>query len=448
MKSNSRKDFCAWFAKVELFVAFLSRGKGGVCSPTMLQSAVAVVAPGRTNSIIVGVAGLEAVLKVREARSVSACLTMPLATGGSRNVPPRTRGREARSKATASRSDCNRRQPLCAAPHPGPEAVVCRPHPAFTLVELLVVIAIIGMLVGLLLPAVQQAREAARQMQCSNHLRQMALASLNHEATHGYYPSGGWDDNWVGDPDCGFGSLQPGGWAFSLLPYLEQNALFQLGADQKFAEATTTQKEGVKQRLAVTVPLFNCPSRRAAILYPCRGVSGNGDSSVRLSPKTDYAGNCCNNNDERQGYSLTSDILPAIKNQTWTSGLVSKGVVSGLSAISNASIYDGTSNTYLIGEKYLQPENYYTDRNDSTNGADNEPLYTGADCDTLRYTSTIPIQDRSQYHNSISFGSSHAGVFGMAFCDGSVQRVSYSINSVTHYYLGNRDDGQAVLLQQ
>src|SRR5579863_4475370 len=99
----------------------------------------------------------------------------------------------------------------------------------FTLVELLVVITIIGILIALLLPAVQAARESARRIQCENNLKQLSLGMLDFESENKRFPSGGWGYCWVGDPDRGLSPPnQPGGWQFQILPYIEQKNLFSL----------------------------------------------------------------------------------------------------------------------------------------------------------------------------------------------------------------------------
>ena len=130
----------------------------------------------------------------------------------------------------------------------------------FTLVELLVVITIIGVLIALLLPAVQAAREAARQAQCSNNLKQMALACLSHEQANGFLPSSGWGWTWAGDPDRGFGKKQPGGWHFSILPYMGLDNVHDVGLGKNYAGDVIAAE--------TPVSTFGCPTRRPATPIP------------------------------------------------------------------------------------------------------------------------------------------------------------------------------------
>ena len=159
----------------------------------------------------------------------------------------------------------------------------------FTLVELLVVIAIIGILVALLLPAIQAAREAARRTQCINNLKQLGTACQLHVDTHGFFPSGGWGDWWVGCPDMGAGKNQPGTWTYSLLSFIEESSRRGIGQGFKCTDANS--KAALGQMIASSVAVFYCPTRRAAQPYPMGSRPYPNLTPPPYAGKTDYAGN-------------------------------------------------------------------------------------------------------------------------------------------------------------
>ena len=352
----------------------------------------------------------------------------------------------------------------------------------FTLVELLVVIAIIGVLVALLLPAVQAAREAARRMQCKNHLKQVGLAALSHESANKFFPSGGWSREWSGDPNRGFGKDQPGSWLFSILPYLEQDSLHNLGEGEDYTTASFKQSSA----LLHTTPIagYYCPSRRPAIAYPheishacynCdifRGGGRGGGTAVTNVIKTDYA--ACG------GAGITNDApafavfvptsyaaadIPTAnwidtESQTLASGrggsranpYYCSGVIYQRSEIGFQRITDGASNTYLVGEKYTNPDAYDYSVQDF---GENQTAYNGFEWDNVRLTyfdpndesfseDFEPRQDRPGFSNYSAFGSAHSGGFNMVLCDGSVRTISYDIDREIHRRLGNREDGEPV----
>ncbi|HOM16726.1 MAG TPA: DUF1559 domain-containing protein [Thermoguttaceae bacterium] len=323
----------------------------------------------------------------------------------------------------------------------------------FTLVELLVVITIIGILIALLLPAVQSAREAARRTQCVNNLKQIALAALNHESTFRQFPTGGWGSAWVGDPDRGPSVDQPGGFFYNILPFVEQEAVYRLGSG--YTDFGTDQKNYAQQAAQTPIAAFSCPSRRrpqAVVVSGSKSLCNLTVSSGMRWFHSDYAANAGDYYyewDANQPSSCSWPTTGSIFNTTLTAQAT--GISFQQSRIGIDDIADGTSNTYMVGEKYLDSNRYTT----GDDPGDDDPYTSGAALDTHRWTFYDPndatnsayyqpSQDRNNIQLPRAFGSAHASGFHVAFCDGSARAISYSIDRLVHRYLGNRRDRQPI----
>lgn len=372
-----------------------------------------------------------------------------------------------------------------------PSAYQTNPR-GFTLVELLVVIAIIGVLVALLLPAVQAAREAARRIQCQNNLKQLGLGSLNHESTYGFYPTGGWDYDWGPDPDRGFGKDQPAGWMYGLLPFIEQANLRELGAG--LVNGSAAHQEAITQLLQTPVSAYICPSRGAPGLplsrwnSPVKAVGSWVQPFVQENGvvRGDYAASSGDTlNIYTDGapwfgsvpapsgddYSATDSTIEEVFGNLPTnncSGPPSRrdksrqacqsGIITVRSETSIRSIEDGTSNTYLIGEKFMNPNEYEggPEIGQSLSLATNQAAYCGYEWDNQRRAwnaelETVsdqefyqPRADTVSYEEPHIFGSAHPGAFHMVFADGSVRAIQYDVDPFVHSYSANRTDGQVI----
>jgi hypothetical protein len=321
------------------------------------------------------------------------------------------------------------------------------------------VITIIGILISLLLPAVQAARESARRAHCTNNLKQIALGFLEHEQNVGHFPTGGWGWGWTGDADRDFGVRQCGGWIYNILPYIEQEALHDLGKREDPAAKSAAHRI----RVMTPLELFHCPTRRRPVGYKylsyrdggTGGPPANYDKPVAVA-RTDYASNggdvdthpgrmgiwpshCGNGDCGPRTSAIPGDAALAQKAQQMVDR-GANGIVHILSTVRAAHVEDGLANTYIAAERYLNPDHYYTGRD----SGDNENMYVGDNGDITRWTYLAPLQDRSGFGTPIRFGSVHTPGFNAAFCDGTVRLISYSIDANVHRWLGRRNDGKAL----
>ncbi len=340
-----------------------------------------------------------------------------------------------------------------------------RKRSAFTLVELLVVIAIIGILVALLLPAIQAARESARRTQCINNLKQLGIASQLHIDTHGFFPSAGWGDWWVGCPDQGAGERQPGNWAYQLLAFIEETSRAQVG--QGFKCDDPNSRAAIGKMVATPVPVFYCPTRRAAKSYRWTNQNHTNFDPPPEAGKSDYAANM---GGDYANFGMGTDVGPpnlgAAANYNWQfsgDGFLAfwkrrypsfdgmTGVIFQRSEIKFSQITDGTSYTYLLGEKNLDPTHY----EDCETGNDDQSMYNGYDKDNLRGADIWipgrenmdppirpPVPDTAGVLFDWSFGGPHPGGWVALFCDSSVQFLSYNMKPELHQNFGNRKDGR------
>jgi prepilin-type N-terminal cleavage/methylation domain-containing protein len=341
----------------------------------------------------------------------------------------------------------------------------------FTIVELLVTIAIIATLVGLLLPAVQGAREAARRTQCSSNLRQLALAVLSYETQMGHFPAAtnttekasclDCYDPW-GEARLAAGSFTPGSrhgtsWILEVLPFMEEKSL----ADQWNRDTNVRGNAAVAQ---TDIPALYCPTRRRGI----RTGSGDHQNLVDSSWRgggTDYGGcqgrldGFINNTSERHRYCDMSagTLTPTIATATAPRVRHNSGLLDGLFGSvrpkTAAAAHDGLSNSILLGEmQRLRPIPGGSGAAQTYNRTSYDGWAVGGVA-TLFNVCTDPHRGNPGGLNNLFFespGSDHVGGAFFAMGDGSVRFVSEFVdakdNAAVLPLLGSIRDGDVASL--
>jgi prepilin-type processing-associated H-X9-DG protein len=239
---------------------------------------------------------------------------------------------------------------------------------------------------------------------------------------------------------------------FTILPYVEQESLFNMASGQRGWASVQSAGSPKRQKLVrlMQVPLtaFVCPSRRTAGPRRIRTTTFyNTDlPSPPVAGSTDYAANAGSK------LAFMSTRFTGTYDQVDQSTLFpTAGQLTGVcfyrSEVRPADITDGTSNTYLVGEKYLNPDDYTT----GMDYGDDDSCLTGLSGVQFRWANndaqnnvTVPRPDAPGSPGYYNFGSAHSGGLNMALCDGSARTISYSIDLAIHERLGARNDGKPI----
>jgi hypothetical protein len=283
-------------------------------------------------------------------------------------------------------------------------------------------------------------------MQCKNNLAQIGRGAASHLTLHGYFPTGGWGYRWVGDPDRGFGAPQPGGWIYSLLPFVDLNSIHDIGKGRPgdFDPADPNSKfNRLAEAKSSAVPFLICPARRKAIAYPVTASSSSFNAAQpALLGKTDYAAN--GGSREFVGAGPPTNCYAVYPKCNWSNFDLSKfdGVVGERSEVRSSDVSDGLSNVFLAGEKYLAPDLYQTGADVSVTSVENYSIMQGNGWETDRWVINPPERDKPGIGLiSTQFGSSHFQGVHFVFCDGAVRLIGYQVDFATIQSLGVRNDG-------
>lgn len=301
-----------------------------------------------------------------------------------------------------------------------------------TLMELVVVLAILGLLICLLFPAITAARERARSLQCVSQSRQLVLAAIAHEAAMRHFPSNGWGLRWVGMQDRGFGAAQPGGWLFSIQPFLDGNRYYFSAP----STSSTINSGDFEKYVMDLPPVMRCPTRASPdVCNADPSIVYHYAAPIFRFARFDYA---VNSGDVFYVNGNGPDSLDDA-HYSWPNMLDANGMAFVRSEIRSRDVVDGLSNVLYCGEKWIS-----SIQRDISEPGTNQPYPSGDTHDVRRFTFSPPVRDDSKTGDMLSFGAAHSSGCVMSFSDGSVHFISFSIHPLTFQRLGNRRDGDTV----